>query len=292
MVEPDPAVVDAVEAELGAAVLDPDAAARCRRSSRSGTSSACTPRCSPPMIELGEDGGHPAVARGVADVVLAGGVVGRVDDELLGLGVVGRGRPQRLHVGAVAGLGHREAAGQLERAMSRAGSARGGCSVPEVQHGAAEQAPLHAGLDQQREVAEGRASRRRRSSRRCRPGRRTRVGIAQRGVALRRPARVAQASTCARCSSIGRSAAGALPGCGEPPADAVADPRVLAVEEGLEPAGVGGGGRGRRAWLFPAIILYNSDMAEPDPLQIGQGCPVPESALPFRSARCWSRSAR
>ena len=46
------------------------------------------------------------------------------------VGVVGRGRAERLHVGAVAGLGHREAAGQLEARDVREVRARGGCAVP------------------------------------------------------------------------------------------------------------------------------------------------------------------
>ena len=63
--------------------------------------------------QLGEDDSHAAVARSVADVVLDGVVVRCVHDELVGRRVVRRCRADRLHIGAVTGLGHREAAGQL-----------------------------------------------------------------------------------------------------------------------------------------------------------------------------------
>jgi hypothetical protein len=101
--------------------------------------------------QLGEHGGHPAVARRVADPRLGGIVIGRVDDELAVL-VRGR-RAQVLDVGSVALLGHREAAGQLERGdvgqVALVVALRA-----EVQDGAAEQAEVDADLDEQREVGE------------------------------------------------------------------------------------------------------------------------------------------
>ena len=69
--------------------------------------------------ELGEHRGQAPVAGGAADVVLARSGAGGVDDELVGVGVVGRGRAQRLHVRAVPGLGHREAARELGARGSR-----------------------------------------------------------------------------------------------------------------------------------------------------------------------------
>ena len=52
--------------------------------SRSGTRSACTPWQVLAGVELGEDRGHAAVHRRVADPFLARAVVGRVDHELAG----------------------------------------------------------------------------------------------------------------------------------------------------------------------------------------------------------------
>jgi hypothetical protein len=65
-------------------------------------------------LELREDRRHPPVARGVADVLLAGLVIRRIDHKLVVLAVVGRGRPEVLDIRSVAGLGDREAAGQLQ----------------------------------------------------------------------------------------------------------------------------------------------------------------------------------
>ena len=101
--------------------------------------------------ELGEyrcDGGGFG---GAADVVLARVRGFGVDHELLGGRVVGRRRLERLDVAAVSGLGHRETAAQLEvddlfhvRLVVAFGA--------QVLHGPAEQAPLHAGLDHQRQI--------------------------------------------------------------------------------------------------------------------------------------------
>jgi hypothetical protein len=104
--------------------------------------------------ELAEDRGHPGVAGGATDVVLARIPVGRVHDELVGRLVEGGGGGQRLNVAAVAGLGHGEAAGQREGGdvvhVGRVVALRA-----EVQDGTAEQPPLHPGLHQQRQVAVG-----------------------------------------------------------------------------------------------------------------------------------------
>ena len=101
--------------------------------------------------QLGEDGRDAGGVRSAADVVLAGGAGGGVDDELLSGGVVRRGGLQRLHVAAVAGLGHREAAQQFQvDELLHVGLVV--ALGAEVFDGAAEQAPLHAGLDHERQV--------------------------------------------------------------------------------------------------------------------------------------------
>ena len=83
----------------------------------------------------------------VADCAYQHTGVGRID-QLVGRRVVGRRGAERLHVGAVTGLGHREAAQQfqVDDLLDV------GVVVPlgaQVLDGAAEKAPLHTGLDQQ-----------------------------------------------------------------------------------------------------------------------------------------------
>ena len=111
-------------------------------------------------LELGEDHGELGVRGGVADVVLVGLGLGRGDHELARVGVVRRDGAERLHVGAVAGLGHREAAHQLPG--DQVGEVR--LVVPlgaELEDRAAEQPELDADLDQHRQVAEGQGLERR-----------------------------------------------------------------------------------------------------------------------------------
>ena len=119
----------------------------------------------------------------------------------------------------------------------------------EVQHGAAEEAELHADLHEQREVAE-----------------------AERLEAGDVAAEVVGAAVLARVAGDGLAAAGQLAGpgehlgavllerqvvrggvalLGEPLADAVADGGVRAVEEALQLGGCGGG-RGGHGCLVPA----------------------------------------
>ena len=105
-------------------------------------------------LELREHDGELGVGGGVADVVLVGLGLHRGDHELARLGVVRRDRAERLHVGAVPGLGHREAAHQLP------GDQVGEVLLvvprrPELEDRPAEQPELDAHLDQHRQVAEG-----------------------------------------------------------------------------------------------------------------------------------------
>jgi hypothetical protein len=154
VVEGQPAVVDAEQAGLRAVVPDGDARAR--------GAVVVADRHQPGVHavvlalgdQLGEDDGHPAVLGGVADVVLARGLVRGVQVERARLRVVRAGRAQLLDVGAVPGLGHREAAGQVE--AHDVGEV--GLVLPlaaQQLDGTAEQAPLHPGLDHQRQVTEG-----------------------------------------------------------------------------------------------------------------------------------------
>lgn len=105
-------------------------------------------------LQLGEDDRQFGMPGGIADVVLARGVAVRGDHELLARGVVRRHGAERLDVGAVPGLGHREAAHQLPGDQIR----QVGPVVPlgaEVQDRAAEEAELHAHLHQERQVSVG-----------------------------------------------------------------------------------------------------------------------------------------
>jgi len=152
-VEPDPAVVDAVEADLRAAVLDPHARHRPALVVADAYDEGVHAVRLAAEHELGEHHGVAGVLRGVADVVLAGPVVGGVDDELAGLHVVRRGRAQRLHVGAVARLGHREAAEQpaVDQVLEVGVVVRLGA---ELEDRAAEQAELDTDLDHDGQVTE------------------------------------------------------------------------------------------------------------------------------------------
>ena len=152
-VEPDPAVVDAVEPHLQAVVLDGDAGAHLAAVPDRYDEGVHAPALAADL-ELGEDHGELGVHRGVADVVLPRVLAGRLHDELLGVRVVRRDRADRLDVGPVAGLGHREAAHGL------AGDELGEVEVvvvlgAELQDRAAEQPELDADLHQHGQVAVG-----------------------------------------------------------------------------------------------------------------------------------------
>src|SRR4051794_36258922 len=153
LVEGEPAVVDAVEAGLVAAVLDRDARTRVSLVIADRHEQRVHAVALVAGHQLREDHGDPPMARGIADVVLDRVLVGRLQDELAALGVVRRRRADRLDVGAMTGLGHREASGQLE-AHHRGKEALVVVLGAEMQDRAAEQAPLHAGLHQQGQVTE------------------------------------------------------------------------------------------------------------------------------------------
>lgn len=84
-VEPDAAVVHAVEAHLAAVVLDPDSG-RHFAADPDRHDEGVHPLGLPAHFQLGEDDSKLGVAGGVADVVLAGLVAIRGDDELLAAG--------------------------------------------------------------------------------------------------------------------------------------------------------------------------------------------------------------
>ena len=101
-------------------------------------------------VELAEHCSPAAIAGSVTDVELLGGGGGGVQDELLGLWVEVRGGLQRLHVGTVAALGHREATESLE--VHQVGHHLVVALGTEVAHSTAEQTPLHAHLHHEGEV--------------------------------------------------------------------------------------------------------------------------------------------
>ncbi len=151
VVEADPTVVDAAQAGLGAGVGDghPRAGAALLVADRHQQGVQAV------FLAVGdqlrEHDRETAVAGRVADVVLACGLVRGVHHELLRGRVVGSGRAQPLHVGAVTGLGHREAAGQAEVHDRRQVAVVVGLGAERLDR-AAEQAPLDPGLDGQRQV--------------------------------------------------------------------------------------------------------------------------------------------
>ena len=105
-------------------------------------------------LKLREDHGHAAMFGCVADVFLVRLVDRRVDDELASGGVIHRRGFDAGDVRAVAALGHRKAAGQLEGS----GLAQVAFVMklgPERMHRAAEQAELHAEFDGHADIAVG-----------------------------------------------------------------------------------------------------------------------------------------
>ncbi len=152
-VEPQPAVVDAVEAELEAVVLDPYAGRRRPGPVPDRHHEGVDAPALAQGLQLREQHGHLGVPGGVADVVLAGLLAVGGDHELAGLGLVDRDRAEGLDVAPVARLGHREAAHQLPGDQV----AQVGVVVrlgAELEDRAAEEPELDADLHQHRQVAE------------------------------------------------------------------------------------------------------------------------------------------
>ncbi len=152
-VEPDAAVVHAVEAHLAAVVLDPDTW-RHLAAHPDGHDERVDALGLSAHLQLREDHRQLGVPGRVADVVLARPVAVRGDDELLAGGVVPREGAECLHIGAVPGLGHREAPHQLPGDQVR----QIGLVVAfgaQMQDRATEEPELHADLHQDRQVAEG-----------------------------------------------------------------------------------------------------------------------------------------
>jgi hypothetical protein len=154
VVEGQPPVVHPVEPGLGTVVGDGHPVAVPAVRVADGHQPGVHPVGPPAADQLGEHHRQPAVAGGVADVVLARAIVRGVQVEGLGGRVVGRGGAQVLHVGAVAGLGHGEAARHGHR--DDVGDERGVVALGAQRlHGPAEQTPLHARLHHQGQVGEG-----------------------------------------------------------------------------------------------------------------------------------------
>ena len=101
--------------------------------------------------ELRENRRDARALGGPADVVLAGGRGLGVHDEFFGVDVVRRGRLQRLNVAAVSRLCHCETPEHLEVDDLLHVSLVVAFGA-EVFDGATEQAPLHPGLDHQRQI--------------------------------------------------------------------------------------------------------------------------------------------
>ena len=227
--------------------------------------------------QLREDDRQPAVAGGVADVVLARARRGRVDDELLRGRVVGRGGLQRLHVRAVVALAHREAAGQLEP-RDRGQVALVVAHRPEVQDGAAEQAELDAALHQQAQVAE--RERLEAGDRAADVAEPAELGrVAHRGPAahrqLLRPLRDARAVLVARQVGDGRVA-----GLGQPVADHRADLRLGPVEQRPERGGAAHASSSRVGGCAPARLHVIAAARQANRGRVGDGVAVAEVVAP------------
>ena len=153
VVEVQAAVVDAVETALVAVVLAADAGQELALVIAQRHEQGVDPVVHAVDDQLGEHDGRAAVQSGVAQVVLPGPAVGRVDLELLRAGVEGGGGGDRGHIRAVAGLRHGEGARDLQGpdVLEPALVVLLGAQVHD---GGAEQAPLHARLDLQRRIRE------------------------------------------------------------------------------------------------------------------------------------------
>ena len=101
--------------------------------------------------ELSEYRRHPSVSRHVPDVVLAGIIVGGVDDEQLARRIVRRRGADRLDVGSVPRLGHGKAAWQLHRHRGPQVALVVSLGPQPADH-STEEPVLHADLDQQGEI--------------------------------------------------------------------------------------------------------------------------------------------
>ncbi len=152
-VEGQAAVVDAVQPGLGAAVPDRHPGQRAPLFVPDRHQQGVHPVVLAQCAQTGEDHRRAPVPGGVADVVLAGRLVRGVHGERFRPGVVAGGGAEPLHVGAVPGLGHGEAAGQVQR--DHPGQVLGALGVGAQRlDRAAEQAPLHPDLDHQGHVGD------------------------------------------------------------------------------------------------------------------------------------------
>lgn len=149
--EPQPAVIDAVEPVLVAGVAG--AHARHGRAIVLADTDeyGVNALAGASHVELREYHGPARVVRGAADPLLARGLAGRVDLELARLVDVRRRGLDRGHVGAVTDLAHREASELLARGDLR--EPRVMSLGPERPDRATVETELHADLDEQREVA-------------------------------------------------------------------------------------------------------------------------------------------
>ena len=153
LVEPDAPVVHAVEAELVAAVAEPDAGHRPAALVADRHHDRVDAVLFVADPQLREHGGHPGVGGGVADPLLAGALVRGVDHDRVAVRVVGRGGPEAHHVRAVAELGHGEATEQLALRRRREPALLLLVGAEE-EDAPAEEPELDPELHQHREVAE------------------------------------------------------------------------------------------------------------------------------------------
>jgi hypothetical protein len=150
--EVQPAVVDPVEPALDTVVLTADAGQELPGFRVAEVHvERMDPMVDVPGDQLGEHHGAQAVDGGVADVVLPRCAEGRVHHELVSGGIERSGGGDAGHVGAVSGLGHGKAAGDLK--AHNAGEPLGVVlGRAEVHHCGPEEPPLHACLDLQRRI--------------------------------------------------------------------------------------------------------------------------------------------
>ena len=151
--EPDASVVHTIEALLEASVLDANAGQYVAGSVSDRHEQRMNALIHAPHDQPSENGRHLPVARRVSYPILGGGVRRRGDDDLIAARFVRRCRLEVAHVGAVSGLGHRVASGQIESADR----AEVGTVMPlgaELQYAAPEETELNSELHQDAQVSE------------------------------------------------------------------------------------------------------------------------------------------
>ncbi len=115
VIKPDPAVVNTVQAHFITVVLNCYSWKRTIAFVSDWDQKRVNPLLFSGYLQLSKNNRQPGVVRSIPNVSFSGRKRWTVDDELFVGGIVSRGRFQRLNIGPVTNLGHRETTHQLAR---------------------------------------------------------------------------------------------------------------------------------------------------------------------------------